>query len=243
MSDYRDTFFAAYASTHTVPRKGSLTAAKLEARARQWEAQLAEFLPPSTDDPILDGGCGDGAVLWWIQRRGYSRAEGVEVSGEQVAIAQAAGVQNVHLCHLRDFLLAANSGTYALIILRNVLEHFRKEEVIELLQLCHRALRSGGHILVQVPNGESPFFGRIRYGDFTHELAFCTSSLAQVLSLIGFDEHRFRPVRPIFGGRLRALRALRWRVVEECYRTLVAAEVGARPAVVTLDILAHARKG
>jgi hypothetical protein len=49
VSDYRDTAFAAYASRHAVLRKGSLTPAKLESRARQWEVQLAEFLPSSTD--------------------------------------------------------------------------------------------------------------------------------------------------------------------------------------------------
>ena len=49
MSDNRDTAFAAYPSRHALPRKGSLTSAKLESRARQREAQLAEFLPSSTD--------------------------------------------------------------------------------------------------------------------------------------------------------------------------------------------------
>ncbi len=241
MADYRQALFEAYASTHTVPRKGLLTPEKLQSRAAQWEAQLAEFLPARTDAPILDAGCGDGAVLWWLHRRGYHRAEGVEVSPEQVAIAREAGVRQVHLAHLRDFL-AETSEAYGLVILRNVLEHFRKEEVVELLRLCHRALRPGGHVLIQVPNGESPFFGRIRYGDFTHELAFCASSLAQVFSLTGFGDPLFRPVRPVFGGRLRLARALRWRAVEHCYRTLLAAEVGTRPPVVTLDILAYARK-
>jgi SAM-dependent methyltransferase len=241
VAEYRDSFFAAYASTHTVPRKGPLTLPALEARARQWEAHFAEFLPPSVEDLILDAGCGDGAMLWWLQRRGYARAEGVEVSPEQVAIARAAGVRNVHVGSLHDFLETI-SDTYALIILRNVLEHFRKDEVIEILRLCLRGLRRGGHILIQVPNGESPFFGRIRYGDFTHELAFCASSLAQVLSLSGFVDHRFRPVRPIFGGRLRALRALRWRMVEACYRWLLRSEVGSGPVVVTMDLLAYARK-
>lgn len=241
MSDYRDSLFANYATTHTVPRKGELTSIQLELRVRQWESQLAEFLPASTEDRILDGGCGDGSVLWWLQRRGYQRAEGVEVSPEQVAIARGAGVSNVHCGHLQEFLAGAEN-TYTLLILRNVLEHFRKDEVLDILGLCHRALRPGGHILVQVPNGESPFFGRIRYGDFTHELAFCASSLAQVFSLSGFDQHRFRPVRPVFGGRLRHVRAFRWRVVEYCYRLFLGSEIGVRPAIVTMDILGHARK-
>ncbi|HEX2218060.1 MAG TPA: class I SAM-dependent methyltransferase [Gemmatimonadales bacterium] len=241
MADYRTTLFDAYVSTHTGPRKGELTIRKLEGRSREWEAQLAEFLPSDLGARILDAGCGDGAVLWWLQRRGYSNAEGVEVSAEQVAIAESVGVNNVHLGHLRDFL-ADRAEVYTLLVLRNVLEHFRKDEVIELLRLCHRALRPAGHILVQVPNAESPFFGRIRYGDFTHELAFTTSSLAQVFAATGFDEHRFRPVRPIFRGRLRGLRALAWRAVEQGYRALIAAEAGVKPAVVTLDILAHARK-
>lgn len=241
MADYRTALFDAYVSTHTGPRKGELTIRKLETRSRQWEAQLAEFLPRETGAPILDAGCGDGSVLWWLQRRGYARAEGVEVSAEQVALAESVGIRNVHLGHLRDFL-AAKADVYALIVLRNVLEHFRKDEVLDLLRLAHRALQPGGHVLVQVPNAESPFFGRVRYGDFTHELAFTATSLAQVFAATGFDQHRFRPVRPVFTGRLRGVRALGWRAVEHCYRWLIAAEVAVRPTVVTLDILAHARK-
>jgi 2-polyprenyl-3-methyl-5-hydroxy-6-metoxy-1,4-benzoquinol methylase len=241
MTDYRDAFFTAYASTHTALRKGELTLPKLEARVRQWETHFGEFLPADRDASILDGGCGDGALLWWLQRRGYRRSEGVEVSAEQVAIARSLGIERVQHAALAPYL-AGVEGRYSLIILRNVLEHFRKEEVLEILRLSHHALQPGGHLVVQVPNGESPFFGRIRYGDFTHELAFCTSSLSQVFNVIGFESHRFRPVRPVFGGMLGPLRALAWRGVETLYGLLLAAEVGTRPPVVTLDILAHTRR-
>ena len=239
--DYRAAFYAAYASTHTVHRKGALTPERLRARDPEWRAHVAPFLPADRGARILDVGCGDGVLLWWLQREGYAAAEGVEVSGEQVAIARGLGVEHVHLAPLQEFLRGAPER-YDLLILRNVLEHFRKDEALAILADARRALRPGGHVLLQVPNGQSPFGGRIRYGDFTHEAAYAPSALAQVLTVSGFAEPRFHPVRPVFGGRLAALRGLRWALVERLYRFLLASEVGPGRHIVTLDILAHARR-
>ena len=239
--DYRTAFYAAYATTHTQPRKGVLTPAALAARAPLWRAHLAEFLPTDRRAAILDVGCGDGVLLWWLQSQGYGAAEGVEVSAEQVAIARGLGVRNVHLSALEPFL-AQRAGAYDLLVLRNVLEHFRKDEVLAILTSCRRVLRPGGGIWIQVPNGQSPFAGRIRYGDFTHEMAFNESSLAQLLSVLGFESVQSRPARPVFTGRARVVRRVLWRMVEATYRFLVMAEVGQRPRVVAMDIIAHARR-
>jgi SAM-dependent methyltransferase len=240
-ADYRPEFYRAYASTHTRPRKGTLTPERLRARIPEWETQFSRFLPAAHDALILDAGCGDGALLWWLQQRGYRRAEGVEVSGEQVAIARELGIANVHEGALAPFV-EGRPGGYDLMILRNVLEHFRKDEIVWLLQRCREALRPGGALVLQVPNGQSPFFGRIFHGDFTHEVAFTAASLTQLLGVCGFAEWSFYSVRPVFGGRLRALRRVRWLVVERWYRFLLASEVGPGAHVVTLDIIAHVRR-
>jgi 2-polyprenyl-3-methyl-5-hydroxy-6-metoxy-1,4-benzoquinol methylase len=239
-ADYRAEFYAAYASTHTAPRKGTLTAERLLNRFPEWDTQFARFLPAARDAAILDAGCGDGALLWWLQQRGYRRAEGVEVSGEQVSIARSLGIANVHEGPLERFL-ESRTSQYDLVILRNVLEHFRKDEIIPLLQRCRASLRPSGAMLLQVPNGQSPFFGRIFHGDFTHEVAFTAASLGQILGVCRFSEWSFHPVRPVFGGRIRWLRRWRWLAVERWYRFLLASEVGPGAHVVTLDILAHVR--
>jgi hypothetical protein len=98
--------------------------------------------------------------------------------------------------------------------------------------------------VVQVPNGESPFFGRIRYGDITHELAFTRSSMIQVLNMIGFEDIRVRPVPPVPETAKGRLRLPLWKLVELFYQTLLFAEVGRARGIVTMDLIAvgHTRR-
>jgi 2-polyprenyl-3-methyl-5-hydroxy-6-metoxy-1,4-benzoquinol methylase len=237
--DYRKAFYDAYATTHTIPRKGEVTSARLRHLSRHWHARFRPLLPTDRMARILDVGCGDGTLLLWLQQCGYRNAAGVEISAEQVAIAHQLGAERVTLAPL-DAFLARQRDAWDVLVLRNVLEHFPKAEALQVLRLAHSALAPGGRIVLQVPNGQSPFAGRIRYGDFTHELAFTERSLAQVLAVIGFGAIRCRPVTPVFGGLLGPVRAVAWRAVELLYRSLLAAEVGAWPAVVTLDVIATA---
>jgi SAM-dependent methyltransferase len=68
------------------------------------------------------------------------------------------------------------AGSLDAVIAFDVLEHFGRDELIPLVDAVHRVLRPGGRWIIHVPNGESPFFGSIRYGDLTHELAFTRQS-------------------------------------------------------------------
>jgi len=237
--DYRKAFYDAYATTHTIPRKGEVTPARLRHLAQHWRAHFQPLLPTDLSARILDVGCGDGTLLVWLQQCGYRNAAGVEISAEQVAIANRLGAQHVTLAPLDGFL-AGQRDAWDVLVLRNVLEHFPKAEALRVLQMAHTALSPGGRIVLQVPNGQSPFAGRIRYGDFTHELSFTDRSLAQVLAVVGFGGIRCRAVTPVFTGLLGPVRATAWRAVELLYRVLLAAEVGAWPAVVTLDVIATA---
>ncbi|HWP02623.1 MAG TPA: class I SAM-dependent methyltransferase [Gemmatimonadaceae bacterium] len=238
-ADYRSRFYERYASTQTVPRKGTLTLQRARRLARTWRAHFSRWLPPDRRARILDVGSGDGALLWWLQQIGYINAAGVEVSGEQTAIAASLGVRNLSNDPLERFL-AKQTENWDVVVLRNVLEHFTKTEILAILELVHNALRPGGRVIIQVPNGQSPFAGRIRYGDFTHELAFTEASISQVLHVAGFTAVHCRPVRPIFLGPLAPFRTIAWCIVQFVYRMMLAAEVAAWPRVVTVDLLATA---
>lgn len=241
MHDYRADFYRAYASTHTIPRKGHLSADRLAYSAGQWDAQIRPLLPEDKATRILDAGCGDGGIMWWLRRTGYANVEGVEVGEEQVEIARGLDVGPVHAGDVIPFL-EAHPDTYGAVILRNVLEHFEKADVLVLLRAAHRALASRGRLILQVPNAESPFFGRVRYGDFTHGLAFSTSSLSQVLAVTGFRDPVFHPVRTHFAGLRGLPRRLVWRIVEAFYRGLLTAELGAGRYIVTQDVLVRAER-
>jgi hypothetical protein len=62
------------------------------------------------------------------------------------------------------------------------------------------------------PNGDSPFFGAIRYGDFTHALAFTKKSIAQVLAITSFIDIQVYPTGPVICGFLSAGRWILWKI-------------------------------
>lgn len=185
---------------------------------------------------MLDCGCGEGYIVSWLKARGYVRAGGVDASPEEIAVARGLGLA-VECSEIAP-ALAARAGAVDFLIFRNVLEHLYKREVVDILAAAHRALRPGGKVWVQVPNAESPFGARLRYADFTHELAFTQDSIAQVLRVAGFSDVSVYPVRIGFGG----LRGLLWKAMEAFYKLMLTAELGDGRYIVTQDLYAAARR-
>jgi 2-polyprenyl-3-methyl-5-hydroxy-6-metoxy-1,4-benzoquinol methylase len=238
---YKERLYATYLADHLTPRKGGASLEALHARAARWDKTLRRFLPPDRGAMVADLGCGYGSVVWWLQQRGYANAGGVDVSQDQIEQGARLGVRNLRQGDVLDFLRTA-TGRYDLLIARDLFEHLSKEDTLEGLTLCREALRPAGALLLQVPNGESPFAGRIIYGDFTHETAFTQASLSQVLRAAGFDGVECYPVRPVVYGVKSWLRSVAWRVVEAALIAAVVAEVGPVRPIVTQNLLALARQ-
>ncbi len=240
--DYRDRLYRGYISTHTAHYKNRPTLEEFRLRSALYRRQLGPFIPARRDIEVLDAGCGAGSIVWWLHGEGYHRTCGVDISEEQIEAGRALGVKNIERADLKEFL-KDREARFDLIIARDVLEHMEKEELVSILELFHRALKKDGRLILQVPNGESPFFGRIRYGDFTHQLAFTHRSITQVLSATGFGKIEVYPVRPVGVGLKSTVRAFLWRFTELFYRVLLFTEVGSERAIVTQNILAVADKG
>lgn len=238
--EFKQQFFARYASTHVTHRKGIASLETFRNSAPLWTEHFGGLLPPDRGSFIVDVGCGSGGLVWWLQQSGYHRAEGIDLSDEQVDLAHQLGVSNVRQADLRSFL-AARPGKYDAILMRDVIEHFTRPEILEILAACRSALRPGGRIILQVPNAESPFFGRIRYGDFTHELAFSISSLSQLLSLAGLEDIRLFDTDPVLLGVKRLPRRILWQLVKGLYQLLLFAELGRGRRIVTQGIIAVGR--
>lgn len=238
--DFRTRFYESYASTHTLHRKGRPTSATFSAKAGAWDKRLGALLPESSAARIIDLGCGSGSLVWWLQARGFEGAEGIDASGEQVALAREAGVRHVVKADLRNWL--ADHDGYDLVFLRDVLEHFDRNDAVALLDQLHSAIAPDGRVVIQVPNAESPMFGRIRYGDCTHEMAYTPASLTQVLGITGFRVLDFLTVPPVLLGRRSIHRYILWKVVELFYRILNYAESGKWPPVVSQAIIVVAQR-
>jgi 2-polyprenyl-3-methyl-5-hydroxy-6-metoxy-1,4-benzoquinol methylase len=237
---FKDRFYDNYTSTHITHRKGEAALERFHAEFPAWEKHFGNLLPSGLEAHILDAGCGRGGMVYWLNQRGYQNAEGIDLSSEQVQTARQLGIRNVQQADLTKYL-NNRTGHYDALILRDVIEHFTREQIVEMLQLCRAAIRPGGTLIVQVPNAESPFFGRIRYGDFTHELAFTSSSIAQLFNVIGFEDLHVYPTEPVVTSIRSLGRAALWGAVKTFYRLLLFAELGAGSRILTQGLIAVGR--
>jgi 2-polyprenyl-3-methyl-5-hydroxy-6-metoxy-1,4-benzoquinol methylase len=250
MEAYKARIYEQYYKKHIVPRKGNISIAELDRKLKVFGLHFGFVLPKDKTIPIVDAGCGNGSLVYWLQKSGYTNACGVDGSIDQIEAGQNLGIQNLQVGNLVDYL-TANPGRFEVIFLRDVLEHFAREDVLPLLDICRSALKPGGRIVIQVPNGASPCVGRVLYGDFTHEVAFTESSLSQLLLITGFEELKVRPYLPYFPllkfpmlfsrkGRGVIVRKLAWMLVRRLYALMLFAEIGRHNTVLTFNLIATA---
>src|SRR5207249_4562534 len=143
---------------------------------------------------ILELGCGHGALLYFLKHNGFTCVDGVDISREQVRLAESLGLQNIACEDLVDFLQRCEPASYEMVFMLDVIEHFKKDEIPALLTLVWNSLKPGGRLVIYTPNAEGPFGVRYRYYDLTHDISFTPQSLAQLLRLSRFERIQFRPV-------------------------------------------------
>jgi len=81
-------------------------------------------------------------------------------------------------------------------------------------------------LLIHTVNAASPYFGSVRYGDFTHEQAFTASSMTQVLRMFGFEGVGLFEDVPVAHGIKSAFRMIAWKVFRTVFAVIAAAETG-----------------
>jgi SAM-dependent methyltransferase len=213
-------------------------------RAPYLKRLVREHFPADRSTAVLDLGCGAGALIHVARELGYRHLSGVDTSAEQVAAAARLGIVGVTHGDLFQSLRARPDASEDVIVAFDVIEHFDRDELVAFVDHVYRALHSGGRFIVHTPNAESPLFGRIRYGDLTHELAFTRNSLTQLLRSCGFAQVECYEDRPVIHGPLSAMRAVLWRLFRALVSCLTLVETGAsnRRAILSQNLLAVALK-
>ncbi len=147
-------------------------------------------------------------------------------------MAKAAGLGIVGVTHadLFDALATLDAVSKDVIVAFDVIEHLTKNEVLRLAEEVVRVLAPRGTWIIHTVNGESPFFGRIRYGDFTHENVFTRQSIRQALLSRGFAQVKCFEDTPVIHGAASLGRAAVWKLVRGAFRVALAAETGDRGA-------------
>lgn len=205
---------------------------------------IHDHFPIDKESLILDLGCGHGALVYFVLLAGYRNITGVDCSPQQVAEAKRLGIAGVHIGDLLDTLRSLPNESHDILIAFDIIEHFTKDELLHFVDEVHRVLRKGGKWIIHTPNGESPFAGRTRYGDFTHEMAFTRVSITQLLKSSGFSNVSCYEDTPIPHGFKSAGRWLVWKMIRGILRIYLAAETGRgeRECIFTQCLLAVAVK-
>ncbi len=198
-------------------------------------------LPADREARILDLGAGAGHFVALLHEEGYRNVVGIDASPEQVAEARANDLLAVEEADALDFL--ASGRRFDAIVAIDVLEHFDPPGVLRLLDAIAAALHPGGRFVMRSPNAGSPFFGRLRYGDFTHGTAFTSLSVRQVLSASGFTGIEVFATEPVPHGFVSGVRLLLWKLIASILRGYLAVETGEpRGHILTQNLVAVGRK-
>jgi 2-polyprenyl-3-methyl-5-hydroxy-6-metoxy-1,4-benzoquinol methylase len=226
MNDYREKIYRKYV-TLGLRERVNVTKEQLEQMARWYEKAIGPFLPKDKETKILDLGCGHGTFLYFLKKEGYRNILGIDISPEQTDLAKKIGIYEVKCQGVLQFL-KNTTEKFDIITAFDVIEHFHKDELLSFVELVSKALNShSGVFILRTVNGESPFAGRYRYWDFTHEICFTRTSIFTILLNAGFEKAKVLPAYHYFPRGLRSnIKYALWKMIELGLRIYMMAETG-----------------
>jgi SAM-dependent methyltransferase len=115
------------------------------------------FLGGSPPGTLLDVGCGDGAFLAAMAKRGW-QVTGIDFDPVAVEAARNVHGLDVHVATIES--VVEGGASFDVVTASHVVEHVPNP--VEFLSHCRRLLRPGGRMVLKTPNADS--FGSRRYG-------------------------------------------------------------------------------
>jgi 2-polyprenyl-3-methyl-5-hydroxy-6-metoxy-1,4-benzoquinol methylase len=174
-----------YRST-TFNAVNNLNKEEFESISKYYNRIYGKLLPTDKMLKILDMGCGAGHFLYYLDKMGYKNYNGIDISLDQVEFVKTNITEKVEIADAFNYL-SDMKEKYDLIVCNDLIEHIRKERLIEIVELMNGALKPNGMVILKTPNMSAPFASISRYIDITHEIGFTEESLTQLLKIGGFQ--------------------------------------------------------
>jgi 2-polyprenyl-3-methyl-5-hydroxy-6-metoxy-1,4-benzoquinol methylase len=194
MRETRDQIIERY---HTYTRRPVLTDASIrKVLFKSYRRILGPWLPEDRCAHILDIGCGEGALLAFLQEQGYLNLSGFDLSPENVGCCHEVGLRFVRQFDALRLTEFSGPVSYDVIFCMDVLEHIPKPQVLQFLLNVNERLKSGGgYVIFQTPNMGNILGMYHRYSDLTHEFCLTEKSAVDLLLASGFQREQIA-VRP-----------------------------------------------
>jgi O-antigen chain-terminating methyltransferase len=146
--------------------------------------------------PVVDLGCGRGEFLELLREAGIA-ARGVEASAHVARECRQRGLE-VAEGDLLAYLAAQPEGSLGGVFAAQVAEHLPPAVLQRMLRESHRALRSGGLLLLETVNPRSVTgFLEVYIRDLTHERPLHPETLSFLAAAAGFTEVRVDLREPV----------------------------------------------
>lgn len=185
---------------------------------------------------ILELGCGEGFLLDYLRLKGFNNTFGIDISLEQIKIAKS---KNLNVIQTDVFEFLRNSkNNYDIIFAFDFIEHFTKDELLELSQLIYNVLKDGGLFIIRTPNGQGIFAGSIIYGDLTHQTIFNPNSFSQLMYQSGFNKVECFENAPINKNIVGFIRKIIWESFKLIVNLIRISEIGGKTKILTQDFYA-----
>jgi SAM-dependent methyltransferase len=149
-------------------------------------------------EPVLDMGCGRGEFLELLREAGI-KAQGVDIDLDMVLLCQEKEL-DVMRADAYAYLESLPDESLGGLFAAQVVEHLDPSQVIELVNLCHRKLQSGGILIFETPNPACLIiFARNFYTDFSHIRPVHPEAMKFLFESAGFQNVQAKfssPVEP-----------------------------------------------
>ena len=216
--------------------------AELQNRKPHIKYIINKYFPKDKSSHILDVACGYGAHLYYLNQRNFTNVVGIDLSESNITLAKSIGLNNIFHRDMFVYLETCKSNSLDLILAIDILEHLENDQIFKFISQSKRVLKKSGLIIIHTPNANSPFFGRVRYGDFTHKTAFTPKSMQQIFRSKNFSDITFEESRPIIHGLFSLIRFVLFKILRFIFNVIILSETGASEKVLTQNFYTIVRK-